>query len=429
MNVYTRAASGIFGKRGLVMSDFFLTAAQRRRLEEQLRATRDAGVFRRTLAVLEVASGRPVAETACLLRITRPSVYHWLGWFRSAPAPGSLVDRRGGRTKSSPTPELCAALESILSDQAAGDPMTEKKWIRTSAAHLSQMLRERGHSVSRDRVYSLLHDMGYSFRSNFKKKRATSKDDPRVSQQFAYIALQKASFASSRLPLISVDTKQKELIGNFARKGKTWCKGVEEVNNYDFTSLAVCRAVPFGVYDITKNLGYVYVGTSADTPAFAVDAIAAWWESDGSALYPEAKRLLILADGGGSNGYRFTAWKVQLQMKMCDCFGIEVTVCHYPPGCSKWNPVERMLFSQISINWAGKPLRTLEAMLGYIRGTTTSAGLTVKAFSVDTQYSIGETVTRAEMERLNLTPHEVCRDWNYTLSPYDSAHRYGMGLP
>ena len=189
------------------------------------------------------------------------------------------------------------------------------------------------------------------------------------------------------------------------------------MNYYDFTSLAVCRAVPYGIYDVTHNKGYVYVGTSGDTAEFAADALARWWKDEGSLIYPEENKLLILSDGGGCNGWRSRPWKQQIQTKLCDKFGLTVTVCHYPPGCSKWNPVERLLFSRISTNWAGKPLRTLQIMLAYIRGTTTSTGLTVKAFLQEGVYDTGQRVTKAELDLLSLQPHEICPNWNYTISP------------
>ena len=195
---------------------------------------------------------------------------------------------------------------------------------------------------------------------------ASKSNAPNVSEQFGYIAFQKKLFREAKLPIISVDTKKKELIGDFQKKGKTWGKKSEEVNYYDFTSLAVCRAVPYGIYDVTQNKGYVYVGISGDTAEFAADALAKWWKDEGSSFYPKENELLILSDGGGCNGWRSRAWKQQIQTKLCDQLGLIVTVCHYPPGCSKWNPVERMLFSRISINWAGKPLRTLQIMLAYI---------------------------------------------------------------
>jgi len=260
--------------------------------------------------------------------------------------------------------------------------------------------------------------MGFSLKSN--KKKSNKSQDSEQDEQFQYIVSQRQAFRDAGLPIISVDTKKKELIGNFMRKGRVWCKKAEEVNRYDFTSLAVCRAVPYGVYDVTRNEGYVYVGTSGDTPEFAVDAIATWWSHEGRDLYPKREKLLILADGGGSNGYRVRAWKKQLQEKLCDQLGLTVTVCHYPPGCSKWNPVEYRLFSFISINWAGVPLRPLDTMLGYIRGTSTKAGLKVKAVLQEGIYKGGQEVTKEDLKRLNLQCHAVCPKWNYTIRPHAS---------
>jgi hypothetical protein len=181
--------------------------------------------------------------------------------------------------------------------------------------------------------------------------------------------------------------------------------------------MAECRAVPFGIYDILRNKGYVTVGTSKDTPEFAVNAIARWWEQEGKLAYPQADKLLILADCGGTNGYRFRAWKLNLQVKLCDAFKLTVTVCHYPPGCSKWNPVERRLFSEISKNWEGRPLRSLKLMLAYIRGTTTITGLSVKAHLDDRTYRKGQKVSKEDMDSLALVAHGACPTWNYTLSP------------
>jgi hypothetical protein len=217
--------------------------------------------------------------------------------------------------------------------------------------------------------------------------------------------------------VISIDTKKKELIGPFRNRGRTWCKEPPEVNDHDFTSLAECRAVPFGVYDIARNEGHVTVGISNDTSEFAVGAVARWWEQEGSLAYPGANQILILADCGGTNGCRARSWKIHLQTKLCDAFGLTITVCHFPPGCSKWNPVERRLFSQISLNWEGKPLRTLGVMLAYISGTTTTTGLKVQAHLDENTYPKERKIQREVMDRLSLRRHETCQDWNYTLSP------------
>ena len=261
----------------------------------------------------------------------------------------------------------------------------------------------------------MLRDLGYSLKANVKDK--AGKQHPDRDQQFNYIEAQRQAFQASGWPIISVDTKKKELIGNFKNAGQTWCQEPETVDVHDFPQDALGRAVPYGIYDVIYDQGSVYVGASADTSQFAVDAIARWWQNEGQAAFPQVPRLLILADAGGSNGYRPRAWKQQLQEQLSDQFGLAVTVCHYPTGCSKWNPIEHRLFSHISINWAGKPLRSYDLMLAYIRGTTTTTGLTVKACLQEGVYETGQRVSDAEMETLNLERHAICPSWNYTLRP------------
>jgi hypothetical protein len=208
-----------------------------------------------------------------------------------------------------------------------------------------------------------------------------------------------------------------QLIGNFKNAGRRWCQEADAVNAHDFEQDALGRAVPYGVYDLTNNRGYVYVGCSADTPQFAVEQIAAWWRSFGAHDFPGAKRLLILCDTGGSNGYRARLWKQQLQELLADQLGLEVTVCHYPTGASKWNPIEHRLFGPISLNWAAQPLLTFERMLALIRDTMTDTGLKIEAFLVDKVYAKGLKVTDAVMKGLNLVKHPVCPNWNYTIGP------------
>jgi hypothetical protein len=323
--------------------------------------------------------------------------------------------KRGPKFSEDIDPTLLSDLNELLADEVAGSPVREQTWVRSSVRKLRDKLREKGHKVGHCTVHRLLRKLGLSLRAN--QKRRGGSRCPGRDEQFQYIAAQKKLFREARRPSISVDTKHKELIGEFLRPGKTWCAEAAEVNEHDFTSMAEYRAVPFGVYDLLRNEGYVTVGISNETPEFAVKAIAHWWEQEGRAAYPGATELLILADCGGANGARCRAWKQNLQEKLCDRFGLTVTVCHYPPGCSKWNPIERRLFSQISINWAGKPLRTLGVMLGYIRGTTTSTGLKVKARLDETTYRKGQKVSTEEMERLNVTHHETCPGWNYTIRP------------
>jgi hypothetical protein len=314
-------------------------------------------------------------------------------------------------------PTIMAVLEEMVGDEVAGDPEGEQKWVRSSVAKLTKRLREKGFSVSATAVWALLKRMGFSLRTAIRRRRGVSRDPARRDKQFRYIASQRKAFLRAGLPVISVDTKKKELIGNFRSMGRSWCRQAPEVDEHGFPSLAECVAVPFGVYDVARNQGYVVVGVSHNTPAFAVSVIARWWQAEGYSAYPGKDHLLILADGGGANGSRSAAWKKNVQEQLCDPFRITVTVCHYPPGCSKWNPVERRLFSEISKNWEGKPLKSLGLMLGYIRGTTTLTGLTVKAYLDEGIYKKGQKVPREEMRAWKIKPRRVCPDWNYTISP------------
>ena len=297
--------------------------------------------------------------------------------------------------------------------------MTEQRWVRSSLRRLSTRLTEAGHAVSPPTVGRLLRDMDYSLKVNVKEKEGPT--HPNRDEQFQYIDQQVETFRSAGQPIVSVDTKKKELIGDFKNPGQAWCQEAERVNVHDFLNDGLGRAVPYGLYDVLHNHGYVGVGTSADTPQFAVEVIGQWWQQEGKQSFPGATDLLILADGGGSNGYRVRDWKRQLQEQLCDRLGLAVTVCHYPTGCSKWNPIEHRLFSHISINWAGQPLRSWDILLAYLRGTTTAAGLTVNAFLLEGNYPKGQSVSDAEMAQLNLNRHSVCPNWNYTLRPRPAA--------
>jgi transposase len=330
---------------------------------------------------------------------------------------GSIVPkpRGGGRYRlADRDPTLLCDLERLRTEETAGDPMSDAKWVRSSTKKLSDQLGALGHQVSGSTVYRLLKEMGFSLR--FNKKRRVGPVSPDRDEQFRYIADQKAAFREAGQPIISVDTKKKEPIGPFRGRGRAWCKNPAEVNGYDFTSLADYRAIPFGIYDIVHNKGHVTVGISNDTSAFAVKAIARWWVEEGRCASPRAEKLLILADCGGTNGCRSRPWKLPLQENLCDAFGLSVTACHFPPGCSKWNPVERRLFSQISMNWEGQPLRSLAVMLAYIRGTTTT-GLAITAHLDESAYEKGQQVRKEQLEGRNLTAHAICPNWNYTLCP------------
>jgi hypothetical protein len=290
--------------------------------------------------------------------------------------------------------------------------MSEQKWVRDSLRPLRVKL---GGQVSHPTIGRLLRAMGYGLKGN--RKQLTGAPHPDRDTQFQYLEQQIECFRQAGWPIISVDTKKKELIGNFKNAGQRWCLSAEVVNAHDFEHEAFGKAVPYGVYDLQHNQGTVYVGQSADTPQFAVDAIATWWKTIGQWLFPQAPHLLILADAGGSNGCRPRLWKQQLQEQLADAFNLEVTVCHYPTGASKWNPVEHRLFGPISVNWSGVPLRTFETMLALIRGTSTITGLQVDALLMHQTYHKGVKVADDMMALLNLQRHSVCPNWNYTLQP------------
>lgn len=294
--------------------------------------------------------------------------------------------------------------------------MGERKWVRCSLRWISSCLSEQGHPAGRTTVGRLLEDLGFSLKGHRKEKESGS-CHPNRNRQFLYINLQRTAFEAAGLPIISVDTKKKELIGSFKNGGRAWCREADVVNVHDFPSQALGRAVPYGVYDVTKRQGSVFVGSSADTPEFAVEAIRQWWDNEGRERYPHANKLLILGDGGGSNGYRCRMWKEQVQSRLSDELGLNVTMCHYPTGCSKWNPIEHRLFGAISMNWAGKVLDTFETMMDYIRGTHNESGLQVEAYRVEGEYAKGRRVTDEEMAALNVQAHVVCPAWNYTFQP------------
>jgi hypothetical protein len=276
-------------------------------------------------------------------------------------------------------------------------------------------LAEAGHLVSLPVIRRLLRTAGYRLRANRKQREGTTHPDRDT--QFVQIAAHRAAHLEAGQPVVSVDTKKKELIGDFKNAGRTWGTSAEVVNVHDFPSDAAGRAVPYGIYDLTRNVGWVMVGESGDTPAFAVDCLEAWCASELRRCYPHATQLLIEADGGGSNSARSRVWKARLQEQIADRYGLEVTVCHYPPGASKWNPIEHRLFSEISKTWAGCPLRTWDRMLELIRATRTDTGLRVEAARNQATYPRGITVTDGEMAQLKILPHSVCPQWNYTIRP------------
>jgi len=297
--------------------------------------------------------------------------------------------------------------------------MGDGKWLNCRLVDIEDRLDEQGHKISLPVISRLLRKHDYRLRVNVKE--VVGKEEPERDVQFQYILAQRAEHQAAGQPTLSVDTKKKELIGNFKNSGRAWGREPERVDTHDFPSDAVGRAVPYGLYDIQHNRGVVYVGQSADTPAFAVDNIVRWCQTERLTCFPEATQLLIEADCGGSNGYRSRVWKRDLQVKVADAFGLAVTVCHYPTGASKWNPIEHRLFSEISKTWAGCPLRSYDLMLGYIRDTKTQTGLAVQAHLVTETYETGVKVPDEEMAALNLEAHDVCPRWNYTIRPRSTS--------
>jgi hypothetical protein len=299
--------------------------------------------------------------------------------------------------------------------ETAGDPMGGLKWTRKTTRKIARELCSLGIRISANTVRRVLKKMGYSLRVN--RKEIASANSAERNDQFLYMNGIRERFAQEGKPEISVDAKKKELVGNFKNAGALWSRGSIRVNDHDFRSMADGVAVPYGIYERRANRGMVFVGTSHDTPAFAVESIGQWWTLEGMQRYPQADHLLILADGGGSNGARCRAWKEKIQSELCDRHGISVTVCHYPTGASKWNPIEHRLFSAISKNWAGHPLDSYETILNYISTTRTDTGLEVQAHLVAKEYCTGEKVSDERMGQLNLLRHDTLPNWNYTLAP------------
>lgn len=306
-----------------------------------------------------------------------------------------------------------------VSDEVAGDPMSRKQWVRQSLRRLVKRLAELNYPVSRSTVHRLLRKLKYRLLAN--RADLLGPAHPDRDKQFRYIRRVKQLFLQAGYPVISVDVKKKELIGNFKNRGRSWRTEPDKVNAHDFKQDAMGRAVPYGIYDLAHNQGYVYVGNSADTPEFAAYAIAQWWADPDRPRFAREDKLLILCDAGGSNNCHFWSWKEQVQTQLADQFGLEVLICHYPTGTSKWNPIEHRLFGQISANWTGQPLRTFETMLGFIRSTTTATGLTVKAFLVDRVFEKGLKVSKQQQKALHLVRRRICPTWNYILKPRPSA--------
>lgn len=313
--------------------------------------------------------------------------------------------------------QLLPMLQRLMQDETGGDPISGIKWTRKSTRRLSEELTRDGHPVSATVVRRLLKDAGYSLRANV--KRLSGRRHPHRERQFQRIRKQVQECRREGLPVISVDTKKKEIIANYHNAGRIWRDQPIEVADHDFPSPELGRAIPFGVYDIVRNHGMVVVGTSAQTASFGVDAMAQWYRHVGQRVYPEADQLLVLCDNGGCNGSQNRLWKYELQ-RFADRYGIAVRVAHYPPGASKWNPVEHRLFSFISKNWAGQPLTSYEKVLNYIRTTRTKTGLSVRATLLPKRYLRGIKVTDEQMRAIRLTGARVLPRWNYTIRPREN---------
>jgi hypothetical protein len=322
----------------------------------------------------------------------------------------------GRRPTEETDPSVRPLIERIVAETTAGDPETPLRWTSKATRTIAGELARSGHGVGAMTVARLLRDMGYSLQANRKSKEGRQHEDRDA--QFRYINNQVKAFLKVGEPVISVDTKKKELVGDFRNAGRTWRpRGTpREVNTKDFPNLAAGKAVPYGAYDIGRNRAVVNVGVSHDTAEFAVESIRRWWRLDGRRVYREATRLLICADAGGSNGSRLHAWKLHLQ-HLADEIPLAITVCHYPPGTSKWNKIEHRLFSFISLNWRGQPLVNFETVVNLIGGTRTRSGLKVKAVLDTNQYETGIKVPSQQIAQLKLRRHKFHPDWNYTLAP------------
>jgi len=297
----------------------------------------------------------------------------------------------------------------------AGDPMSDKKWSRKDTRSISQEMSAKGVRLCPNTVGKLLKEQKYSLRVN--RKSVTETQHPDRNRQFELIADFRKRFEDASHPILSMDTKKKELIGNFRNQGRAWGREPERVNQHDFRTQAEAIASPYGLYEPVPNRGTIVIGLSADTPEFAVDCLDTWICQLGWAAYPTMRQILLLCDSGGSNGYRPRLWKYGLFQKIARSHGITVVVCHYPPGASKWNPVEHRLFSFITLEWAGHPLRSVDVMSQYIEGTKTKTGLKVTALRNDRQYEKGKTVPDHLFKEIPLSNHSELPAWNYTISP------------
>lgn len=367
---------------------------------------------RRMLAAVEAKSfGRGgIQLVANLSGMSRQTIYRGLEDLKNKGKSARIRIQGGGRKKISDE-RLTRNLDSIIEPVTRGHPESSLRWTCKSVRNLSDDLRKRGHKVSYRTIARMLGSMGYSLQAN-RKTSEGKKDHPDRNEQFLYINKKAKLFLRKNQPVVSVDTKKKELVGLYKNPGTEWQKKRKPVNvlSHDFPDPKVPKAVPYGVYDIGKNAGWVNVGISSDTAEFAVESIRQWWRKMGRRKYSAAKSLLITADSGGSNGYRLHLWKRELQ-EFCNETRLDVTVCHFPPGTSKWNKIEHRLFSYITKNWRGRPLLDYETVVNLIAATKTKSGLTVKVRFDKRIYEKGVKVTPEEIEKLNLKKHKFHGEW------------------
>jgi hypothetical protein len=374
---------------------------------------------------LELGRGS-ISHLSRLTGMSRPTIHKGIAELRK-PGRTAAVERDrirasgGGRKKvEDADPGVQRELLRILEETTAGDPMSPLKWTNKSTRAIAEELSRRGHPITSVTVGRCLHDLGYSLQANVKSIEGRGHQDRDA--QFRHINTQVKSFLERGDPVVSVDTKKKELVGRFRNAGRTWRRRgqAEEVFVFDYPSMAEGKAIPYGTYDVAKDRALVNVGVSHDTGEFAVESIRRWWRLLGRKAYPSAKRFLICADSGGSNGSRLRAWKFHLQ-HLSDQVGLPISVCHYPPGTSKWNKVEHRLFSFISMNWRGKPLVSYETVVNLIGSTRTRNGLQVKAILDNRDYETGQVVSDEQMKELKVRPNSFHPEWNYKIVPHRSA--------
>ena len=374
-----------------------------------------------------LAEGRgAISRLSQLTGMSRPTIMKGIAELEADRLParveaGRIREAGGGRKRIEETaPRIKRVLARLVEASTAGDPMSYLLWTNKSTRALADELTRHGFEVSYVTVARCLRELGYSLQANVKTIEGTSHPDRDA--QFRYLNDQVRRFVRTHDPVVSVDTKKKELVGSFENRGRRWqpTSQPEAVLVHDFPAAGVGKAIPYGTYDVARDEAVVNVGITHETAEFAVESIRRWWRLLGRTAYPQARRLLICADAGGGNGTRLRAWKVHLQ-GLADRLGIAVTVCHYPPGTSKWNKVEHRLFSFISMNWRGRPLLSFEAVVNLIGGTTTKSGLKVKALLDTAAYEPGQKIPDDQMRALKLKPHTFHGDWNYTLEPRKTA--------